>query len=104
MAPEAIENMQFADGNDGVDGPAQTASSAKAAAFRAATGGPSMDKLSRIGVDLGKGYFQVHCLPLEGGPAMNRKLSRPKMRAFFAGIARVGLAWRLAARPIIGRA
>jgi transposase len=52
-----------------------------------------MDKLSRIGVDLGKGYFQVHCLPLEGGPAMNRKLSRPKMRAFFAGIApcRVGM-------------
>ncbi len=52
-----------------------------------------MDKLGRIGVDLGKGYFQVHCLPLEGGPAMNRKLSRAKMRAFFAGIApcRVGM-------------
>jgi transposase len=93
MAPQPIGIAQNGLGNDGVDGPAQTASSAKAAAFRAATGGPSMDKLSRIGVDLGKGYFQVHCLPLEGGPAMNRKLSRPKMRAFFAGIApcRVGM-------------
>jgi transposase len=52
-----------------------------------------MDQFSRIGVDLGKGHFQVHGLPLEGGSAMKRKLSRPKVRAFFAQIApcRVGM-------------
>jgi len=52
-----------------------------------------MDEFIRIGVDLGKGYFQVHGLPLAGGPAMNRKLSRARLGAFFAQIApcRVGM-------------
>jgi transposase len=52
-----------------------------------------MDRFSRIGVDLGKGYFQLHGLPTQGGPALKRKLSRPKMRAFFAAVApcRIGM-------------
>ena len=51
-----------------------------------------MDKFIRIGVDLGKAYFQVHALRVEGS-AINRKLSRSKMRAFFARIApcRIGM-------------
>ena len=57
------------------------------------TGRPSMEKFIRIGVDLGKGYFQIHGLRSAGGPALNRKLSRSKMPAFFAGIApcRIGM-------------
>ena len=52
-----------------------------------------MDKFIRIGVDLGKNFFQVHGLRSEGGSAVKRKLSRSKVRAFFAGIApcRVGM-------------
>lgn len=52
-----------------------------------------MDEFIRIGVDLGKGCFQVHGLRVEDGSAMNRKLSRPRMRTFFAAIApcRVGM-------------
>jgi transposase len=52
-----------------------------------------MDKFIRIGVDLGKSYFQLHGLRVEGGSAIHRKLSRPKMQAFFAGIApcRIGM-------------
>ena len=62
-----------------------------------------MDKFIRIGVDLGKAYFQVHALRVEGS-AINRKLSRSKMRAFLPGSRLAGLAWRLAARRITGRA
>jgi transposase len=52
-----------------------------------------MEEFSRIGVDLGKGFFQVHGLRGENGSAMNRKLSRSKMLPFFAGIApcRIGM-------------
>ena len=52
-----------------------------------------MDKFIKIGVDLGKRYFQLHALRVEGGSAINRKLSRAKMRAFFARISpcRVGM-------------
>jgi transposase len=52
-----------------------------------------MKKYIRIGVDLGKGYFQVHALESEAGAAVNRKISRAKFLAFFSGIApcRVGM-------------
>ena len=52
-----------------------------------------MDKFIRVGIDLGKGYFQVHGLRVEDGSAVNRKLSCSKMRPFFVSIApcRVGM-------------
>ena len=52
-----------------------------------------MNKYIRIGVDLGKGYFQVHALENEAGAAVNRKISRGKLLAFFSGISpcRVGM-------------
>ena len=52
-----------------------------------------MNKFIRIGVDLGKNSFQVHALEREGGGAVKRKLSRSKMRVFFAQTApcRVGM-------------
>jgi transposase len=52
-----------------------------------------MKKYIRIGVDLGKGYFQVHALESEAGAAVNRKISRSKFLAFFSGISpcRVGM-------------
>ncbi|WP_363351899.1 IS110 family transposase [Methylocystis echinoides] len=43
-----------------------------------------MQKFARIGVDLAKNYFQVHALSAEGEPAVKRKLTRSKMREFFA--------------------
>ena len=61
-----------------------------------------MDEFIRVGVDLGKGYFQIHALT--GAAAVSRKLSRPKVRTFFARLAPAASAWRLADRPIIGRA
>jgi transposase len=52
-----------------------------------------MREFIRIGVDLGKTCFQLHALEGEGGPAVKRKLSRSKMRSFFAQTApcRVGM-------------
>ena len=43
-----------------------------------------MNEFIRIGVDLGKNYFQVHALEAEDGGATNRKLSRSKMHGFFS--------------------
>jgi transposase len=45
-----------------------------------------MNKFIRIGVDLGKNYFQVHALGSEDGEPRTRKLSRQAMRKFFSGI------------------
>ena len=46
-----------------------------------------MKKFIRIGVDLGKNYFQVHALESEDGKATTRKLkSRERMRKFFSEI------------------
>jgi transposase len=52
-----------------------------------------MNKFIRVGVDLGKNHFQVHALEREGSGGASRKLSRSKMRAFFAQTApcRVGM-------------
>ncbi len=52
-----------------------------------------MQEPIRIGVDLGKNYFQLHAVEREGAVAARRKLSRSKMRAFFAQSApcRVGM-------------
>ena len=52
-----------------------------------------MQEFIRIGVDLSKGFFQVHALEREGSPALKRKLSRARFLAFFAGIApsRIGM-------------
>jgi transposase len=43
-----------------------------------------MKKFIRIGVDLGKRYFQVHALVSEDGRAVTRKLRRGDFLAFFA--------------------
>ena len=52
-----------------------------------------MKNYIRIGVDLGKGFFQVHALESEAGTAVNRKISRGKFLAFFSGVSpsRVGM-------------
>jgi len=52
-----------------------------------------MKSYIRIGVDLAKNFFQVHALPEEGVPALQRKLSRTKFLDFFRTIApsRVGM-------------
>ena len=52
-----------------------------------------MKEFIRIGVDLSKGFFQVHAIEREGSPAVTRKLSRAKFLSFFAGIApsRIGM-------------
>ena len=52
-----------------------------------------MKQFIRIGLDLGKNYFQVHALESESGAATTRKLSRAKLLAFFRGVApcRVGM-------------
>ena len=43
-----------------------------------------MKKFIRIGVDLGKRYFQVHGLESADGRSVTRKLRRAEFRAFFA--------------------
>ena len=43
-----------------------------------------MKEFIRIGVDLGKNYFQVHALESEDGGATTRKLSRQAMRKLFS--------------------
>ena len=50
-----------------------------------------MDEFIRVGVDLGKGYFQIYALTATA--AISRKLSRTKVRTFFARLApcRVGM-------------
>ena len=61
-----------------------------------------MDEFIRVGVDLGKGYFQIHALTATA--AISRKLSRTKVRTFSPGSRPAAWAWRLADRLIIGRA
>ncbi len=63
-----------------------------------------MDKFIRIGVDLGKNYFRIHALRIEGGSAVSRKLSGRRCQLLLPGSRLAGSAWRLAARRIIGRA
>src|SRR3984957_3870704 len=55
--------------------------------------GRPMKKFIRIAVDLGKTYFQVHCLESEGGRSISRKLKRSKMPEFFSQVegCRVGM-------------
>lgn len=43
-----------------------------------------MANFVRVGVDLGKNYFQVHALESENGKAINRKLTRQSVRKFFS--------------------
>ena len=52
-----------------------------------------MREFIRIGVDVSKGFFQVHAIEGEGSSAVRRKLSRAKFLSFFAGIAptRIGI-------------
>lgn len=52
-----------------------------------------MEQFIRIGIDLGKRYFQLHGLVSEDRPAVRRKLTRAKMHGFFAAAApcRIGL-------------
>lgn len=45
-----------------------------------------MKKFIRIGIDLGKNYFQIHALGRENGEATTRKLTRQAMRKFFSEI------------------
>jgi transposase len=79
---------------DGVDGLSSAASWCHGVLAGAPQRGrPSVKKFIRIGVDLAKNYFQVHALISETGPAVTRKLTRAKMREFFAQIepCRVGM-------------
>ncbi len=46
-----------------------------------------MKEFIRIGVDLGKRYFQIHALVDEKGQAVTRKLPRSQFLAFFADVA-----------------
>ena len=46
-----------------------------------------MKEFIRIGVDLGKRYFQIHALVDEKGQAVTRKLPRSRFLAFFADVA-----------------
>jgi transposase len=52
-----------------------------------------MKKFIRIGVDLGKSYFQVHGLESEGGVSMSRKLKRSKVLEFYGRLepCRIGM-------------
>lgn len=52
-----------------------------------------MKEYTRIGIDLAKNFFQVHALPADGGPALNRKLKRSQMLEFFSKVkpCRIGM-------------
>ncbi len=63
-----------------------------------------MKKFIRIGIDLGKNYFQIHALGRENGEATTRKLTRQAMRKFFSKLNPALLVWRPALHRIIGRA
>ena len=63
-----------------------------------------MRKFIRIGIDLGKNYFQVHALESEDRKATTRKLSRLAMRKFFSETDPCLVVWKRALHRIIGRA
>jgi transposase len=46
-----------------------------------------MEKVTRIGVDTSKNVFQLHGVNAEEKPVLRKKLTRPKMIAFFKGLA-----------------
>lgn len=62
-----------------------------------------MQKYTRIGVDLGKNYFQIHALPDSGAP-VSRKLKRSKLLEFFSQIAPCEIGMEACGSATIGRA
>jgi transposase len=54
--------------------------------IRSSTKGPSMTKVSMIGLDLGKNAFQVHAIDARGNVVVRKQLRRGQIEKFFAGL------------------
>src|ERR1700730_11165628 len=75
----------FVSAVDSVDCPTSAASKCQdVVAGAPQRGRPSMKEFIRVGVDLGKNYFQIHALASEDGRAATRKLGRQAMRKLFS--------------------
>ncbi len=60
-------------------------------------------KITTIGLDLAKNVFQVHGIDAAGEVVVRRALRRGQVLSFFSKLNPVWLAWKRAARAIIGR-
>jgi transposase len=45
-----------------------------------------MDEVIAIGLDIAKSVFQVHGVDVDGAVVIRKRVSRPKMLEFFAGL------------------
>src|ERR1700752_3792065 len=50
--------------------------------------GPSMSKITTVGLDLAKNVFQIHCVDAEGTPVLRKRLRRSQVLGFFGGVQR----------------
>jgi hypothetical protein len=66
--------------------------------------GPSMAKISMIGIDLAKNVFQVHGIDAAGKVVLRRQLRRGQMEKFAPNCRRRSWGWRRAVVRITGPA
>jgi transposase len=69
---------------DGVDAPEGIISAKLVVSIRNQQRGPSMAKISMIGIDLAKNVFQIHGIDAAGKVVLRRQLRRGQMEKFFA--------------------
>jgi hypothetical protein len=90
--------------NDGVDGPDGIISAKLVVMIRKPATGPSMAKISMIGLGLAKNVFQIHGIDAAGKVVLRRQLRRGQMEKFFAQCSRRSWGWKRAAVRITGAA
>jgi transposase len=61
-------------------------------------------EISTIGLDLAKSIFQVHAVDTSGEIVVRKALRRAQVLPFFTKLPPCLIAWRRAARRIVGRA
>src|SRR5215831_2057553 len=72
--------------NDGVDGPRRHHQCQTGGVDSLQQRGPSMAKVSMIGLDLAKNVFQVHGIDAAGKVVVRRQLRRPQLEKFLAAL------------------
>src|SRR3979490_3190890 len=76
--------MSFLSIGDGVDGPRRHHQCQTGSVDSSSKRGPSMTKVSMIGLDLAKNVFQVHGIDAAGKVVVRRQLRRRQLEKFFA--------------------
>ena len=87
----------------GVDGPRRHRMCQNEVVADLTERGPSMEQISRIGMDTSKRFFQLHGVNTAETVVLRKKLRRKEMVTFFEKLAPTVVGSKPAALPTIGR-